>query len=100
MLNLRRGYYSFVSLRRWFWIRATVMVTHTWHTPGTPPPPTNPVIAKQIFSLAHIKTRAFGALTLVHIYGDVTSRVKEAEKWTFKSNIWKPKISFFVIKKP
>ena len=25
---------------------------------------------------------------------------KEAEKWTFKSKIWKPKISFFVIKKP
>ena len=26
--------------------------------------------------------------------------VKEAEKWSFKSKIWKPKISFFVIKKP
>ena len=25
---------------------------------------------------------------------------KEAEKWTFKSKIWKPKISSFVIKRP
>ena len=25
---------------------------------------------------------------------------KEAEKWSFKSKIWKPKISSFVIKKP
>ena len=25
--------------------------------------------------------------------------VKEAEKWSFKSKIWKPKISFFVIGK-
>ena len=25
---------------------------------------------------------------------------KEAEKWTFKSKIWKPKISSFVIKQP
>ena len=27
-------------------------------------------------------------------------RAKEAEKWSFKSKIWKPKISSFVIKKP
>ena len=26
--------------------------------------------------------------------------VKEAEKWSFKFKIWKPKISSFVIKKP
>ena len=31
---------------------------------------------------------------------NVQQMIKEAEKWTFKSNIWKPKISFFVIKKP
>ena len=28
------------------------------------------------------------------------TQFKEAEKWSFKSKIWKPKISFFVIKKP
>ena len=27
-------------------------------------------------------------------------QIKEAEKWSFKSKIWKPKISSFVIKKP
>ena len=29
-----------------------------------------------------------------------TLNLKEAEKWSFKSKIWKPKISSFVIKKP
>ena len=27
-------------------------------------------------------------------------KFKEAEKWSFKSKIWKPEISSFVIKKP
>ena len=27
-------------------------------------------------------------------------QVKEADKWSFKSKIWKPKISSFVIKNP
>ena len=28
------------------------------------------------------------------------TELKEAEKWSFKSKIWKPKINSFVIKKP
>ena len=34
------------------------------------------------------------------VYHENKTEFKEAEKWSFKSKIWKPKLSSFVIKKP
>ena len=61
------------------------------HTPDIPltHPRRQPILFLQNKSfLAHIKTRASGALTPVPIYGDVTSRVKKKFEEIMEANMW------------
>ena len=58
------------------------------HTPDIPLT-RQPILLQQHKSfLAHIKTRASGALTPVPIYGDVTSRVKKKFEEIMEANMW------------